>query len=239
MSTTRRPVRRPPRRVFWVRRILVLIVLAALVWGSIVLVRWLTSDDEPVPAPASSSASPSVADSPAASTTVTVPTSSTACAPESVWIRPTVPGRQSEREEVTIHFGVLLMGTEPCTLTLEPDDVLAVIQRDGSPVWDAAVCRTAVLTEPVTLSPGWITSIEGSWSGRTSGARCADDESWAPAGRYTLRIATLGGEPGTTNFTLEPKPENDDSEGSGEDEEGQADDGEDSAEVDEERSAGD
>jgi hypothetical protein len=103
---------------------------------------------------------------------------------------------------------------KPCTFTATSADVLVVISAGKTPIWDSTVCKTALLDEPVQLSPGWSTVVPVEWSGRGSGPACSSKEGWATPGRYTVQIGTLGGEPGKARFTLEqpekePKPDDD------------------------------
>ena len=63
------------------------------------------------------------------------------------------------------------------------------------------------MSSPIQLVPGWATIVQVPWVPRASGGSCAPEEPWVEPGEYTLRVGTLGGEPGRADFTLvEPPP---------------------------------
>ena len=140
----------------------------------------------------------------------TVPVSLSAatgsCDPESVRISPTVPPDQTAGGPVRIDLAVSSSTAKPCTLEAAEADLVTVIARDGSPVYDSTSCRVSLLSTPITLNPQWVTVTSVAWNGRTSGATCSDAEALVPDGSYSLQLGTLGGEPGETTFTLAPAP---------------------------------
>ena len=83
---------------------------------------------------------------------------------------------------------------EGCTLDPADADLVAVISSGDTAVWDSAVCRSALLEDPVSLSPGWSTSVATSWSGRGSGPACSAKEGWANDGSSAQ--LTEGSKPG-------------------------------------------
>lgn len=177
-----------------------------------------SDDSRPAAAPSpSASASGSATASPTPSPTpsrpaqsdaqVTLTATSTACTPESVRMTPTVPEDQAARQAVRVELLISTTAKKGCTLDPGDTDLIAVIKSGDTAVWDSTVCKTALLDEPVALSPGWATAASARWSGRGSGPACSPREGWASPGTYTLRIGTLGGEPGATTFKLvQPKP---------------------------------
>ena len=66
-------------------------------------------------------------------------------------------------------------------------------------------CRSSLLDVPVPLAAGWSTMVSVQWSGRRSGTGCSSDEPAAGAGTYTVKLGTLGGEPGEAAFSLQPE----------------------------------
>jgi hypothetical protein len=96
---------------------------------------------------------------------------------------------------------------KPCSFTPKALDPLAVITHDGDTVWDSSVCEKAIVSRPLRLVPGWATTVRVPWVPRESGDACKADEDWLDPGEYTLRVGTLGGEPGRADFELtEPPP---------------------------------
>lgn len=241
MSTPRSP-RRLPRRVYVVRRILVLLLLAVLIGLIVFAVRWLWPDEDPAP---ETSSTPTVTDTPTVEPTpeaeptpepattrlVQVATAVEDCDPTLISLRPSSAEQEAEGP-VTIYLSITTAQESACTLDLEPRDVIATINSGGGKIWDSSPCETAVLEEPVTVAPGWVTNVAVEWSGRRSGSNCNGGEEYARPGDYTLQIATRGGEPGRSRIRLteppepEPEPESDDEEsdeGGSEDEEGGSD----------------
>ena len=200
---SRRPL---PAAIYWRRRLLLLAVVLLVVWGAVQL--WPSgggSDLTPrATAPRTTATPGSDGDG---ETTVSLASSGTACQAEDVRIVPSVRADQRAGESVDLDLVVSTTSTKACTLTLGADDVLAVVSAGKTAVWDSSVCRTALVSDPVGLSPGWSTVVPVRWSGRGSGGGCSPQEGYASPGRYTVRVGTLGGEPGATTFRLgQPKP---------------------------------
>lgn len=182
--------------------------MIALAWLAL---RFTGGDDEPEarPKPVATTPTPSVQPTVApvnGTVTVSLVSSSRACDPEKVRITPTVTGGQIAGGAVDIGLVVSSTETKPCTLTPDDADLLAVISANKTAIWDSTVCKVSLLKEPVTISPRWASLVTAEWSGRGSGGKCSSNEGYASAGTYTVQVGTLGGEPGKTTFTLEPKP---------------------------------
>jgi hypothetical protein len=203
--------RRLPAEIYWRRRLLLLAALILIVWLGLQF--WPGSDDDerPVSSPVST-ASPSRTPKPAptdGTTTVALSSGSSACDSESIRITPSVPDGQQTRGPVDIDLTISSTSKKPCTFTALSSDLLVVISAGRTAIWDSTVCKSALLTEPVKLSPGWSTVVPVEWSGRGSGPACSKKEGWATAGSYTVQVGTLGGEPGKAKFTLQPAPKPD------------------------------
>jgi len=207
-------------RVYWRRRILLLLVLVVIVWGAVKLIGTVRGDGKPDPAPttkASASASPSASQATEQPDPGLLPVKLTsdaaACDAETVRITPTVPPKQQVGGDVAVDL--LISSTSPTSCTLTPADagLIAVIGSGSSTVWDSTRCSTSLLTDPVEISARWATMVRVEWSGRASGSKCSDDEAYAAVGDYTLKLGTLGGEPGKASFSLvEKKAEEPDTE---------------------------
>lgn len=246
MSSPRSP-RRLPRRVYVVRRILVLVLIAAVIALVAFAVRWFwpSGDDAPQSAPtptpsasATPTPTPEPTPEPVATRLVQVATAVEDCDPTLISLKPSATPQEAEGP-ITLYLSVTTAQESACTLDLEPSDVIATINAGNSKVWDSSPCDTAVLDEPVTVAPGWVTNVAVEWSGRRSGSNCNGGEDFVQPGDYTLQIATRGGEPGRARVTLteppEPEPEDDESDDSDEDTEGDA--GDDESDGDDEDSS--
>jgi hypothetical protein len=211
--------RRLPAEIYWRRRMLLLAVVIAVVWG---VLQVTGGDDGKTPdKPAKAAASPSKTSAkPSASATTPAPPKQTVdgavdvavvggtapCDPEKVRITPSVRPGQLTKGPIDIGLVVSSTQTEACTLQPADADTVAVISANGTPVWDSTVCKTSLLASPVALSPQWSTFTTVQWTGRGSGSNCTSNQGWATAGKYTLQIGTLGGEPGKTAFSLDARP---------------------------------
>lgn len=225
--------RRLPRRVYIVRRVLVLLVLLLVIGLIVLAVRWLwpngdgseADDPTPTPTPTQTDAvdpTPGPTEESASPRSVQLDTATEDCDPTLISMRPSVADQEAGGP-VTIHLSIATAQENACTLELEPDDVIATIGSDGNKIWDSTPCETALLEEPVTVTPGWVTNVAVEWSGQRSGSNCTGGEEFVNAGDYGIQVATRGGEPGRTGITLteppEPEPEDE------EDDEGSSDDG--------------
>lgn len=201
--------RRLPAEIYWRRRLLALAAVIALVW---LVLRFVGGDDEPEAKPttkatATATAAPTVTAPVNGVVQVTLVSATRSCDPEKIRMTPTVEPGQFTKGPVTI--GLVVSSTEKtaCTLTPAGADMVAVISANKTAIWDSTVCKTALLDEPVAVSPQWASLVTATWSGRGSGSKCSTKEGYASPGTYTVQVGTLGGEPGKTSFTLDRKPE--------------------------------
>lgn len=200
--------RRLPAEIYWRRRLLLLALLILIAWLGLQFWPGAGDDERPVSAPAPT-ATPSPTPEPTptdGTTTVALAAGSKPCDPESIWITPSVPDGQKTRAPVDIDLTIGSTSKKPCTFSESTSDLLVVISAGKTAIWDSTVCKGALVSEDVKLSPGWSTVVPVEWSGRGSGPACSNKEGWATPGTYTVEIGTLGGEPGKTKFTLTPAP---------------------------------
>lgn len=200
--------RRLPAEIYWRRRLLALAAVIALVWVVMQFVGG--SDDEP--STAATTPSPTITTTPApvvklnGLVDVSLVTATRACDPQQVRIVPTVKSGQLTKGPVKIGLVVSSTSSQPCSLTPEDAEAIAVISANGTAVWDSTVCKEGLISAPIALSTDWATLATVEWTGRGSGSQCNPNEGFASAGKYTLQIGTLGGEPGKATFTLEARP---------------------------------
>lgn len=154
----------------------------------------------PAPVPPKPTAPPGI------TTRVTLAAGTAACKTRDVTITPSVTSPQFAQRPVLVDVAITTSATKPCAFTPKPLDPLAVITSDGDTVWDSSICERAIVSRPVRLVPGWATTVRVPWIPRESGESCTADEDWLEPGEYTLRVGTLGGEPGRADFELEEPP---------------------------------
>ena len=200
--------RRLPAEIYWRRRLLLLALLILIAWLGLQFWPGAGDDERPVSAPAPT-AEPSPTPEPTptdGTTTVALASGTKACDPESIRITPSVPDGQKTRGPVDIDLTITSASKKPCTFSETSSDLLVIISAGKTAIWDSTVCKGALVSEDVKLSPGWSTVVPVEWSGRGSGPACSKKEGWATPGTYKVEIGTLGGEPGKTKFTLRPAP---------------------------------
>jgi len=208
-------VSRPQPRAVYVRRRLLLVALILLLAWAIVQFWPFGGSEDPVvtttvstPSTSPTSVMPSAIPVDAR-ITVKLAGGGKACDTKKVKLTPTVPEEQHARKNVAIYVAVTTTEKKPCVLKPKSVDPIAVIEQDAKDVWDSSICDKPLLAKQLQLTPNWATVSRITWTPRESGKSCDDDEDWVSSGDYTLRLGMLGGEPGSTNFTLAkplPKP---------------------------------
>lgn len=219
MSTVVRPSGHLPPRVYWIRRLLLLAVLAILVWAA---VRAMSGSDPQASGGAgadSSTATPETGSSTDATRhrkprrtpspgVSLVPAhfaaASQRCDPATVDVLPEVsePVRVGEAVPLTL----LLTTSVPrgCTLELDSSSLLVAVTSGDRQIWSSTRCTGAVPTRQLVVRPHWSTLIEMAWSGRLGRGGCDSTEPAAPPGTYTVQAALVEGEPGGSDFRLRP-----------------------------------
>lgn len=138
--------------------------------------------------------------------TVNLTSDTKPCDPEKVRVSPSVRSGQYVGSEVDVSMIVSTTQKDACVLDAKKADLLVVISANKNPVWDSSVCKSALLTRPVAVSPRWSTVAAVKWTGRGSGTDCSDKQGFASQGTYVIKSATIGGEPGQARFRLVNKP---------------------------------
>ncbi|MTB88296.1 hypothetical protein H9L21_01795 [Aeromicrobium senzhongii] len=196
------------RDVYWRRRLLVLAILIAIVWGVLQLIGLVRGDDagkaeatRPTPTPTTAPTAPPTTP-PADQVAVAIETDEAVCEPENVRIVPSVPGGQFAGGPVAIDLMLTSLDGTACTFRPSTRELLVVVDTERAPIYDSSVCRAAFFDQSVSIPAGWSTVAPVEWTGRGSGAGCGSSEGFAPPGTYTLKIGTYGGEPGEVTFKL-------------------------------------
>lgn len=185
-----------------------LAALILLIWIVTQVLNRGGGDPAPVAEPTASATTlaPTIAPPTSGSITVNLASGTAACDPEKVRVTPSVKAGQFTGGTVDVAMNVSTTQAEPCILNAKAADLLVVISANKKPVWDSTVCKTALLTTPVAVSPRWTTVVQTSWSGRGSGPKCSPKEGFAGQGTYVIKSATLGGEVGTASFRIVTRP---------------------------------
>lgn len=185
--------------------------------AALILLAWAAlqvfGDGDPKPAKPAASPQPTASAAPTTpapvrngEVTVNLASGEAACDPEKVLITPSVKPGQFAGAAVRVTMSVSASQKTPCVLDAKAADLLVVISANKAPVWDSSVCRSALLSAPVSVTPNWATVVETTWTGRGSGKRCSPKEGFAGPGSYVIKAATLGGEIGQATFSLKNKP---------------------------------
>lgn len=198
-----------PPEIYRRRRIVALSGVLGVVLVVWFLVRAVTggetTDDTsstPTPTPTSTDAT----ELPEGTVPASLTTGDQACDPQSVRISPSVPDDQTAGADVAIALTVSTTASTGCLLEASASELVVVIDDGNGPVYDSTSCTSSILSGPVSLSPQWATVTTATWNGRVSGSACSDAEAFVASGDYTVKLGTLGGEPGEATFSLGEAP---------------------------------
>ena len=213
-----------PARVYWFRRMLVLLTALALVFtigrllnGS---VSASTEDKATVSAatPSTTSAGPAgplpiqagatgKSRSPAATGTgapVVVAQPTGPCADDEITVTPTVPSAVAGRP---VDLVLELTGIRPaCTFSVSSQTVVAKVTSGQGRIWSSQDCPVAVRPGPVVVRSAQPTTVVGRWSGRRSDGECSRSTPWAMPGNYHVEAAVVGSDPGDAQFRMSSPP---------------------------------
>jgi hypothetical protein len=200
--------------VYWVRRTMVLLVAAALVFGIGKLIG--TGSDQPADqaSTAASTAKPSGASAsagtplgPAVPEKIHVSTSqvpllppSGECAADEVSVLPAVP-KAAAGGQIVVHLR--LEGTQPaCTFAVSPDSLAVKITSGSDRIWSSQDCPRSIRTSSVVVRSGLPVDVPVIWSGRRSDDTCSNGTTWALPGFYHVYAAALGSTPTDVQFEV-------------------------------------
>jgi hypothetical protein len=232
MSNVLRPRGRLPGRIYWTRRLLVLILVLILVLA----VRWLGTrgDDAAATGDLAAGRDPGgpTATTPVVTTTPPPPTSTGhqvrrrvhpqqptgpagTTAPPTTLATPSGPCDPAKvgltivaansvlGHRNAITFALTSEGAEACILAVTPGTVEARILSGGSVVWSSAQCPDGFAARQVVVRAQPGSSYTFTWDGRKSTPTCAAG-TVAPAGHYLVEAALLSGEPVSAGFDVKP-----------------------------------
>lgn len=130
------------------------------------------------------------------------------CKAAEVLITPQVDQAVAGRD-VTIGLSLRSTGPAACLWRLSDERIVVRITRGSDEVWTTRECGDAIPERVVTVRDVVATVVEMTWTeAKESDPGCPAGSEWLPAGDYSVAAATLGGEPGETDFELvDPEPE--------------------------------
>ncbi|MGC5167512.1 hypothetical protein [Luteimicrobium sp. DT211] len=202
--------RRPPRAVFWLRRVVALGLVALAVVVGVLVVKAvvpavssaLGGGDEPVVAgttDATASTTPSPTGGPAADCTpADVATSVVPTTPIVVW-----------GKGVTFTVQVRNVGTASCVVDGSDAARAVVVSKGSTKVWSSADCA-ATTQRLLLLGPGDVDTQKVTWDRTRSATRCATTaatKAAVTAGGYTVTSRLLGVTSDPAPVTLAAKPD--------------------------------
>jgi hypothetical protein len=227
-AMTRGPL---PARVYWTRRVLVLVVLAALVLGGSQLVRMATGGSPEAPdraAPVSAEPTEEVTATPAEAARPEQPKGREQrdrrrkqkqdrkpelaepdgeCVDSDVAVTPVVDEAVGG-SPITFVLELRTISAEACTWQVSPQSVTVKITSGKDDIWSSLECPRAVPRKDVVVRRDVSTQVEVTWSARRSDEGCTRNTDWALPGWYYVKAAALAGEPADLHFEVTaPKPE--------------------------------
>ena len=232
MGSATHPRGRLPRRVYWVRRGLVVFLAVALVLGIGKLLGGNGTDASSRAVRASTASAQSTESSPtvpvgpvapprnlvrnnSAAPVLAAPTGD--CLDDEVTVLPTVPKAAAGGD---IAIRLQLLGTQPaCTFKVAPETLAVKITSGAERIWSSQDCPKAIPATTVVVRSGTPVEVPVVWSGRRSDEECSTRTSWAMPGFYHVFAAALGSTPTDVQFevtlpnrrvvtrTAQPKPQ--------------------------------
>ena len=223
MTTVTRPRGPLPPRVYWTRRLLVLGVALALVFG---FAHFLggsggaggTPSARQVGADQSSPASGPTLRAGAKNGTskrvkkrhnqqgakvkipLAVPTGP--CVDSDVEVTPSVDGKAYAGSDVTITLNLTTLTSLACTWEVSPQSVVLKLNSGSDRIWSTQDCPGAIERQSVVVRKGRTTKAYATWNGQRSDGECSRTTLWAQPGYYHAEAAALGSEPADEQFRL-------------------------------------
>ncbi len=226
MGSVRRGRGRLPRRVYWVRRSLVLVLGLALVFAIGKLIGGTGSDagsaleartssaqqQDSGPSPTLGPVVPSEKLRAVAKAPLLPPSGD--CREDEVSVQPSVP-RAWGGQPIVVRLR--LQGLQPaCTFTISAETLVVKIADGKHRIWSSQECPKSVRDAEVVVRSGLPTYFNVIWSGRRSEPGCPGRTAWVLPGFYHVYAAALGSaatdvpfeivRPPTQVVTKTPKP---------------------------------
>lgn len=213
MSTVLRPVGPNPPRVYWIRRLVVLVVLGAVVVGGVVLARAVASHDGTTigAARVGAAAAPSQAATPSQATTPSqTATPSPAATPvdcTAAHLKLTLAataGQYAAGVNPVLKATVTNTGTAPCTVDAGDAAREVVVSSGADRIWSTKDCASAdTASKQVLLAAGARETKDISWRRVRSASGCPANLQAPRTGTYQAVATLLGTSAPTVTFVLQ------------------------------------
>jgi hypothetical protein len=227
MTAVTRPRGPLPARVYWTRRLVVVVVALALVVGIARLLGGTAGDPGPSASPVAADQSPSGSSAPSAPSSSspsspsavppTVPPGSTAVA------RPARPNGTCNNDDIVATPGVrspAYAGRPPvvltatlrtrqalaCSWTVSPGSLVVKVTSGADRIWSTQDCPGALPRRVLVVRRDTPVTVDIRWDGLRSDATCSHSTAWAGTGYYHVVAAAFGAEPVDTQFRLSSPP---------------------------------
>ncbi|HEY7859171.1 MAG TPA: hypothetical protein VIC82_11800 [Candidatus Nanopelagicales bacterium] len=205
MSHVIHPVGPQPPSVYWVRRVLVAIVVVLIIGGAVWLIGGRSGGTAPVASPSvSASPTPSASKQSATPTPSATPTKQESAAPSKTpTSTPTATTPKCKDSDISVtastDAATYPVGSTPklrmqitntsshaCVRDVGALPNTLIINKGGTKFWSSDDCSPGGAAGPATIAAGQSYSVSVTWPGRASAQGCPANQPAASAGSYTL-----------------------------------------------------
>jgi hypothetical protein len=227
MTTVTRPRRPLPARVYWTRRLLLVAVVFALVFG---IARLLGSGGSGGPTARPVGAAPSTGAARVTTPATTPQASSTtrarqgkgaknrlpsatptplasptgACADSDVVANPSVKGTAYAGHPVVFTMTLSTKVSPACTWDVSARTLVVKVTSGTDRIWSTQECVGAIPKQSVVVRRDHPTTVSVGWNGQRSDSDCTRSTAWAEPGYYHVLAASFGADPIDLQFPLLP-----------------------------------
>jgi len=129
------------------------------------------------------------------------------CAPSDITIAPSVADTYRVGDSPDIRLLLQTTGRPACTFQPSRSNLVVEVTDDNGVIWTTDHCHAAIALSTLVIRAAEQTVYHVPWSGLRSNRWCGDGARRAVAGTYQVLAAVLGGEPSQSQFSLaEPRP---------------------------------
>ncbi|WP_165821151.1 hypothetical protein [Nocardioides gansuensis] len=221
MPATIQPRGPLPARVYWTRRVVVLLVPLLLVIGLARLLGGASdasdgSDEGAATAAQAGATTTEVATTasepvkqgkkkrkarPTAPPTPELAEPSGPCTPSDITVTPAV-ATATGGADVPITLNLRTVTSPACTWQVSPETVTLKITSGTDRIWASQECPAAIPVQDVVVRQAVDTPVVVTWNARRSDEECSGLTEWALPGYYHVEAAALAGEPTNVQFEL-------------------------------------